>query len=210
MKNYIIILFLLLANLAFSQGKFSGGNGMGYDSAELLNQSLPVNMLFFSGESRGIDIELNWETGSELNNQGFAIQRRNYDQEFSTIGFVSGHENNTLAASFSFIDPNPVRGINYYRLWQMDFDGTNAYSEVIAVSFSRNQAAFQVSPNPFSTSINIGIEGMERGQKLQIMNVLGEVVFEAEHVPRELNLAGLRAGIYFVVIDGGAVKVLKK
>jgi hypothetical protein len=170
-----------------------------------LTEIVPVELLAFTGSINGSEIQLLWLTASELNNLGFEIERSINDQNnFVTVGFVDGKGSSTEINYYSFIDHPQVSGVNqlYYRLKQVDFDGSFCYSDVVNVSYDV-PAEFVLSqnyPNPFnpSTRINYFIPE-ESFVSIKVYDFLGrevktlvnetksigsyEIVFDASELP---------------------------
>jgi hypothetical protein len=140
---------------------------------------VPVEMTSFSAAVNGNKVTLNWKTSTELNNKGFYIERKSSNGTFENIGFIDGKGTSTEPSSYSFIDSDLPYGTYYYRLNQMDFDGTNSYSnEVLAeVGLPIEYSLLQNYPNPFnpSTTIKYAIP-FEGKVMLKIYNSVGEEV----------------------------------
>ncbi len=114
-----------------------------------LTEIVPVELLAFTASVRNSDVELLWSTATELNNLGFEIERSIDGQDnFVTVGFVDGKGSSTEINYYSFTDRPQVSGVNqiYYRLKQVDFDGTFSYSDVVNVSYDV-PAEFVLSQN---------------------------------------------------------------
>lgn len=112
---------------------------------------LPVEWQTFESIVEGGLVELNWSTATEKNNDYFEIERSLDGVDFESLGTVPGNGTSSDVNSYSFSDPNPVVGMAYYRIKQVDFDGTRDYSSVIGVELSENakgDCTVKIIPNP--------------------------------------------------------------
>ncbi len=156
-----------LSNMSVCENKFSA--------------SLPVELTSFTAVSNGSKVTLNWSTATELNNQGFEIQR-NTNGAWTTVGVKDGARTTTQTQNYSYVDDvsSQKPGKISYRLKQNDFDGTFKYSSEVAVDVNNIPAAFSLDqnyPNPFnpSTKISFGLPH-KTNVVLKIFNTLGEEV----------------------------------
>lgn len=110
---------------------------------------LPVILANFKGEySDGVTM-LTWRTLSELNNAYFEVQRSYDAKNFETIGKVEGEGTTQAATDYSFLDEDPSAGLGYYRLKQVDFDGTSTYySTIVVEAIPEDAGTMNVYPNP--------------------------------------------------------------
>ncbi|MBK8339861.1 MAG: hypothetical protein IPK99_07610 [Flavobacteriales bacterium] len=95
---------------------------------------LPVELISFTAYCRDNEVNLQWSTASERDNDHFAIERSADGYAWETIGWVPGAGNAQHTIQYSFSDAGVTDALNYYRLGQTDFDGTITYSSVVAVS----------------------------------------------------------------------------
>jgi hypothetical protein len=179
----------------------------------------PVELVSFSGFQSDNGVILNWTTATEINNLGFEVERQS-SGEFITIGFVKGNGSTTENTYYVFTDENCGEGTFYYRLKQVDFNGTFEYSPVIEVEVKPVGTFFlgQNYPNPFNpaTVISYGIK--ESGNvKITILNALGErvsILVDEQKEPGiyliEFNASKLPSGIYFCQLHSGSCLQTKK
>ncbi len=196
----------------------------------ILQQSdgLPVELTSFSASVKNSEVTLNWETATEVSNYGFEILRRVYpavggtlDNEWVTIGFVEGHGNSNSPKYYNFSDTDIGQsGKYYYRLKQIDNDGTFEYSDVVSVTISAPvlYSLSQNYPNPFNPETRIDYTLKEQQNvSLRVYNMLGEMVQELLNEikpPRSysvtFNAFNLPSGIYIYRIQTESFTVNKK
>jgi len=141
---------------------------------------IPVELTSFTANVNNLgDVVLNWETATEVNNQGFEIERRTETSEYRTIGYIEGNGTSTEPRSYSYIDKAADQGINYYRLKQVDFNGTYEYSDEVEIDVT-GPLTFDLAqnyPNPFNPSTSIKYSVPESGNiRLSVFNIVGEEV----------------------------------
>jgi hypothetical protein len=181
---------------------------------------VPVELTSFTAVANEDDVILNWSTATELNNFGFEVQRSTAGNEFSTVGFVNGHGTTTEAKEYRFVDANLTAGNYTYRLKQVDFNGTFAYSDEVNAEVT-SPAQFELAqnyPNPFnpSTTIKFSIP-QSSNVSLKIFNTLGQEVSTLINQNMESGLhtinfdaSQLNSGIYFYRLEAGSYSEVKK
>jgi hypothetical protein len=107
--------------------------------------TLPVELFSFYGESSGGINHLHWSTASELNNRYFEVERSSDGENFESIGTVNGMGNSTHLVNYAFDDRDWIGHMNYYRLRQVDFDGSFRFSDVIIIRNEFADASISVS-----------------------------------------------------------------
>ncbi len=171
---------VLDASDIFAPDPVAANNEMYIDDFRFSDTPIPVELTSFTGSVNNLgQVVLNWETASELNNQGFEVERRTATSEYRTIGFVEGHGTTTEARSYIYKDVTADNGINYYRLKQVDFNGTYEYSSEIEIDVN-GPLTFDLAqnyPNPFNPSTSIKYSVPESGSiRLSVFNIVGEEV----------------------------------
>ncbi len=185
-----------------------------------INSPVPVELTSFSANFVDNFVNLSWITATELNNHGFEIQRRVAESDFATIGFVRGEGTTTNHKDYSYIDNYLVDGKYFYRLKQVDYNGSYEYSNVIEVDVrSLNEYALEQNyPNPFNPITTIGYVLRERtNAKLVLLNAIGEEVSVLVNEEQDkgfhkvdFNATNLSSGVYFYRIQAGQFSDTKK
>ncbi len=166
------------------------------DDLNDLNVVLPVELTSFTANAIDGQVGLNWTTQTETNNLGFDIERSVDENEFLKIGFVKGNGTTILPQNYSFKDQNLAADTYYYRLKQIDLDGSFNYSEVITtlVEAPKEFSLAQNYPNPFNPSTTIRYElPLTSHVVLKIYNILGE---EVRSLVDEEQAAGVRTIVW--------------
>jgi hypothetical protein len=175
---------------------------------------LPVELARFTAASSGEAVTLRWSTTSEENNAGFDVERSTDGETFTTIGFEPGVGTTEEAQSYRFVDREaPFATTLFYRLRQVDTDGTFEYSPVVEVEVTPSAVALlPVAPNPVSASARLRYELPEAtAVRLQVFDLLGRRVAtlvdgEKPAGRHEVSWrsAGLASGTYFVRLQAGS------
>ncbi len=181
------------------------------------NSALPVELLSFTASERHGFVFLNWETASEINNDYFKVQRSEYGENWETIGEVYGNGTLNSFSSYEFADSEPLFGISYYRLKQIDFDGRFEFSHILSVNnefpdhLDRMQA--QVYPNPTNVQ-NINVRLLSTNDRnnveIKLIDLSGRSYYHktlaASAFSSDLQIRPIRAmrsGIYIMEIKQG-------
>jgi len=164
--------------------------------------TLPIELLNFIAHPAGENVQLDWLTASETNNDYFTIQRSNDGISFEELQRKQGAGNSNSVLYYSAVDRNPYDGISYYRLMQTDFDGKHTYSNIVTVDVVRQLVVdYETYPNPFSTSTTFTINDASEIIKtdLRIYNILGEEVLNKSITTPStvLKTNNLPSGIYY-------------
>jgi hypothetical protein len=165
---------------------------------------LPVELIQFNAEAKGINTALAWITASEMNNDHFAIERSLDAINFTLIGIVRASGNTISKKSYSFIDTNPSisQSTIYYRIKQVDTDNQITYSPIRAVFFTNSQAvAIYIYPNPTTNALHVLLP--TAGAFLSVYSTAGNLLMHARTSTAEasLDVAHLPAGIYPILIQ---------
>ena len=185
---------------------------------------LPVELSSFTAKASNDQVQLNWETKTEVNNFGFEVERtsvvNNENKTWQKIGFVEGNGNSNSPKEYSFVDKVLQSGNFSYRLKQIDTDGQFEYSpEVnVVIEVPTDYALEQNFPNPFNPSTTIKFSIPEAGMvKLTVYNLLGQEVKTLVDEQRQagsytelFNASGLNSGVYFYELRVNEFVITKK
>lgn len=178
-------------------------------TSDFFNNPVPVTLIDYNVNVVGKDVALNWSTAQEINNSHFVIERSIDNVTFERVTEVQGVGNSSERTDYSAMDFNPpVAGTVYYRLTQVDFDGTEEVVGIEAVNLgSASNIVF--SPNPANGRVEVTIpEGMVEGS-VQITDLSGKVIIE-KSLDNNVNnivivdVAALRPGTYFITVGNNA------
>ena len=165
---------------------------------------LPVELITFSGKvnSEG-NAHLKWQTGSETDNEGFAILKSPNGIDFTEIDFILGNGTTSTTKNYEYIDKS-FESQAYYQLHQKDFNNDSEKSNIIFVFDSNLSNEFSVYPNPVSDEVFVKIpDSIGDGSiKISIVGIDGRLITEftgnAEETKSEIRktFSGLKNGIY--------------
>jgi hypothetical protein len=178
-------------------------------STALGTSPLPVTMKYFRGNVAENSAILEWETTAEINSSSFDIERSTDAVHFQTVATQAAAGNSKANKYYSYQDYSLPAGLYYYRLKQVDVDGTYEYSRIISLRIN-SQAVVKVFPNPVTEQLSIQseieINSVEvisgSGVSLQL-NKVNTTLFE-------LDMRSFPSGLYVIRVNNEAFKIIKK
>jgi hypothetical protein len=186
---------------------------------------IPVELTAFVASIIDGNVVLSWITATELNNSGFEIQRLKDSKigilnDWETVANIKGNGTSTETHNYSFADLNPYEGKSFYRLKQIDYDGSYEYSNIVEVIFGvvNEFELNQNYPNPFNPSTIIKYSIKEKSNvEIKVFDMLGSeiaVLVNEDKTPGnyEVNFdaSKLSSGVYFYSIKAGEFIQTKK
>lgn len=179
------------------------------------DSSLPVTWMAFEAfENEDQEVELHWSTASELNNDRFEIEKSFDGRTFHVIGQIVGNGTTNSMSDYQFTDTDPFNGINYYRLRQVDYDGTDDYSELVSVFVDvQREYNITLSPNPTFDVTTLSIEWeSDDDYAVGIFDMMGRNlgVVHSKFSKLNLDLSTLPKGMYIIKIHTGDRVVARK
>lgn len=139
--------------LKLNAGMAGTTNNLRVYSAYHNSTPLPIELIDFTVTVVSNNVDLNWSTASETNNDFFTIEQSSDGINFIFIGTMIGAGNSITLKKYSFTHENPIEGVSYYRLKQTDKDGRSVYFNMLSVVVQKNDFSFMIYPNPFSEGL---------------------------------------------------------
>jgi len=167
-------------------------------------------------------IRLQWQTSSEQNSNYFDIQRSADGIHFNSVGNVKAAGNSNILRSYTYLDSLSTTGFQagwYYRVKEVGDDSRFFYSNTIKVNTGTNGTRFSVYPNPVKSVFVLQSARDVPSAVVQIFDAAGKLVYTSTQrlyasSATQINISGLAAGIYMLVIDEGynktTIKLLKE
>ncbi len=173
---------------------------------------LPISLSYFSAKANVSSVVLTWATATETNNKHFVLERSTDGFNFSPVATIPTKGD---GANYSFTDFAPANGVNYYKLSQVDLDGTIVSYDPKAVNFSLQKTAHvNVYPNPVvANKVTVSLGG-NQFTKLQLLNINGQILqsetLSLNDLEKTVDVSRLGSGVYFIKLTDGQKVVTKK
>lgn len=196
---------------------FTGGLGFYFTvgSTNLTTTPLPIELASFEAEPGDNGVNLYWKTASERDNDFFEVQGSPDAEHWDSKGVVKGAGTTTETSEYHLLDKFPLQGVSYYRLKQVDFDGTTSFSSIRKVDFIG--PTVKLYPNPVSDQATLQLSGASRGLAVEIYSLTGTLLVKSEldpsltHQEIDISTVGWSSGIYLVRViqTDGKVTLLR-
>lgn len=175
-----------------------------------ISRTVPVELAAFSAVKSGSAVILRWQTLSESNNLGFSVQRSPDKKTWRHIGFVEGRGTSLQRHEYMFKDDTPRRALAFYRLKQIDFDGSEHLSGIVKIK-QTSPAQFELSaarPNPFNASTRFGYRLPEATTiDISVYAANGTLIQTLYHGPQDAGehdidwqSGSAPSGVYFIKV----------
>lgn len=172
-------------------------------------QALPVDFLSFDVNLVGDKARINWEVAKEVNVEKYIVEKSKNGKSFYPVNTVSATIDNTTEGNkqYESYDDNLNVGLNFYRIKQIDYDGSYAYTSIKNVNYALSDRDIVLFPNPTKELLNIS--GLKMNEKINIINAYGQVVYTSEITANShsIHTSGLSAGVYNVMIQSQTGKI---
>jgi hypothetical protein len=177
--------------------------------------ALPVTLVNLRAETNGPEVELSWQTESEINNDHFEVERSQDGIHFEKMFSLKGQGNSRTKQNYSWLDKAPFFANSYYRLKQVDFDGNSSYSKLVKAFVVANDHEIDITPfpNPLTISSKVLLPKLSQDviSTIRFFNAAG-VVLQATEITNytdiyfQINRTDLPPGLVIVEITSGKQK----
>ena len=175
---------------------------VGMYNGPAVSEPVPVRLVGFIAKRAGAKTQLSWTTATEENSGRFEVERSADGAWFQQIGTVEAAGTSVRTIAYSFTDEQPLKGVNFYRLKQIDKDGSYTWSEVRMVNFNEDRVV-TVFPNPANDKITVNTETIATAVLIDILDMQGRKVKSINASSAsgvEVNVSALPRGIYSVQV----------
>ena len=164
----------------------------------LFSATLPVEFGNFTVTKAGNKAKINWNTLQELNSSHFEVERSADSRTWTSIHKVNAAGTSSTVINYEYIDPLPAKGRNYYRIRQIDLNGTAKTTDIKAVDFN-SPKSISFFPNPANDQLTVQSGGTQI-YSIRIIDSKGQVVLQnnVNQTTTHLNLKQMKAGLYIL------------
>ncbi|WP_216690332.1 T9SS type A sorting domain-containing protein [Hymenobacter siberiensis] len=174
---------------------------------------LPVELTSFTAEVANGKVELRWTTATERSSARFVVERSATGEAFSVVRDVAAQGNATTATAYAATDAAPLVGLSYYRLRQVDLDGSAEYSQVVTVSRKAGNESIGLYPNPATDRLTLDLTALAAAPcEVRLLSLTGQLLRYETLVGgqlQEVSLVGIPAGLYVLKV-GSTVHRIEK
>jgi hypothetical protein len=182
----------------------AGTNQFRLDDVQIIGNGtgcqLPITLISFKASLNSSNqAVLKWATASEKDNHYFEIERSKNAIDFESLGKMNGKGTSDLRNDYAFTDETPLKGINYYRLKQVDFDGTFSYTRPESV-ITEGDGSISLYPNPTVNVLKINFEDLDQIETATIYNQSGVLMKNLQGSKSSIDIQELPQGKYILQI----------
>lgn len=156
-------------------------------------------------------MSVTWATASETSNSFFDIERSVDAISYATVGHIPGKGTTAARQNYTFTDEAPSPGWNYYRLRQVDQDGSASVSRAVAV-LNENPIdnTLTIWPNPASADLRLSLAGGQTPQQVSVVELSGKRTMLSLTNGNILNVAELPAALYLLEVQTTTGQTLRQ
>lgn len=203
---YIDISIPVGVNDADSQLATKNESGSNYGFTGFVHplSALPVNFQSISADTKAKHIRLSFTTATETNNAYFNIERSTDSRNWKKLGSIAGAGTTQQEQQYSFLDKTPLPGLNYYRVKQVDYDGSFSYSAIVSARWE-GKAQVHLFPNPTNDLLQIsGLPNADGPITIEIIDMSGRIMLRQTWNQSAINVSALADGVYSLRISSSA------
>lgn len=169
--------------------------------------AIPIELSTFTATTIGEAINVFWRTETEENNAYMVLERSADAKNFYEIAVIEGNGTTYEPIEYTYLDESPLKGINFYRIRQVDFDGTINYHGIVSATIETiGSHDVRILPNIVSSQFDILFSSNITGEvQLSIYNMNGQVlrseVLNTLNGRKTINISDYQAGVYVVVFS---------
>ncbi len=173
--------------------------------------TLPVKLVSFTAEKKEEDVLLNWKTASEENNARFDIERKTPQGDWEVVGSVKGNGTTNIPQYYHHTDNEAFTQTGshtlFYRLNQIDYDGSEHYSPVVTVNKPLLATTINIQPNPNEGLFEVVFPSNTITGTIRVTNLLGTTIYEhpIEGNIQTLDLSAYKGLLLVQIISGNEV-----
>jgi hypothetical protein len=168
---------------------------------------LPIEVLDLAAHPMGQSIAVEWTTTSAGSNATFVVERSHAPYDFVPIGSLPGNSDTGVGHELRFMDHQPLRGFNYYRIKQLGGDGSYFYSSVVSASITPTRQ-LTLAPNPATDHLELAMTPTSEPVHFQLHDATGRILNAwtepTINGPVHIPIASLYPGVYTVFAFNGA------
>jgi uncharacterized protein YjdB len=180
--------------------------------------TVPVTLKTFTAAKNGKTTLLEWVTSSEINNSGFEVEKSKDGLQWQVLKFVPGFGNSSTERKYGTVDPAPFKGINFYRLKQIDFDGRVNLSNIQKVNFDNSAiTTLDIYPNPVNDVLQFRINDEGINQANVVLTDMQGKIIKTVKVNNlqsgsfyQISTAQIPQGMYLLKYDNGRNSLVRK
>ena len=177
----------------------------------------PVELTSFTAHKNANTVLLDWSTSQEMNNHYFQVERSaDGNANWTVINTVNGAGNSQVVRNYQAIDANPLSGVNFYRLKQVDYDGKYQFSRIIHVRVNEQKTSISVLSNPFHNTLSVNfVSAAPQQVYATLFDVTGQQVaiqkwsVTSGNIRKDFpGVTNLQHGMYLLTIRNNSGEIL--
>ena len=169
--------------------------------------ALPLQLISFTGRKEKDIVKLQWQTENEINTHYFIVQRSANGFDFADLGNVAAF--NTIGQhNYNFNDVNPLQQVGFYRLKQVDLNGTFTISNIVKINATDRKYELRLYPNPTVNKLTIDWNGSGKNIIVKIIDSKGAMLDTKTIAGTSIitvNVTSLAKGIYYIELNDGEI-----